>query len=93
MQRDNNSNLLLPGDPEFDKWLCKPPPNWQDHAARNDQIPSFAITPDSSVLTEVTQKQLDELMYDANLYLDEDLIEDELFYDHLIENQDLYTLA
>lgn len=65
---------MTPDHEDFDSWLCVPPPGWQ---RTNRQ---FAITPDSSVPREVSNKELDEFYYDAGLYsgdLEDDLPEED----------------
>jgi hypothetical protein len=64
--------IMVPDHEDFNKWLATPPPGWKDGKTLN-----FAITPDSSVPVEISDKLLDELYYDAHLFGDEESYADE----------------
>lgn len=66
------SLLLLPGQLGFSEWLSVLPPDWIDHAARYDDRAFYGSDPDSGLLLPLSPTQLDELVFDAGLYLDED---------------------
>lgn len=62
--------LLLPGDPEFDRALATPPPNWRQFAANQ---PSFAFVAraGSGILEPVSMADLEDYIeggeYDERL--------------------------
>lgn len=68
------SVIITPDHPMFSRWLSVPPPNWKEERAN---VSAFAITPDSGVLVGVTEKQLDEFIFDAGLYWNESESEDD----------------
>lgn len=67
---EGKNKLIYPGDPEFDFWLSQPPPGWKEAVAKNNCQPFFAVTPDSSIPKLISEKELNELTFDAGLYWD-----------------------
>jgi len=55
-------NLILPGDPEFDRTLACPPPNWQQVAARHRGEFAFVARSGSGLLEPVSYQELDEYL-------------------------------
>lgn len=54
--------LILPGDPEFDRTLATPPPNWREVAARYSGEFAFAARSGSGILEPVSFRALDEYL-------------------------------
>ncbi|MCU0525163.1 MAG: hypothetical protein MUF72_10090 [Elainella sp. Prado103] len=65
------SNLILPGDPEFNLALATPPPNWQQEAARWGGEFAFIVRAESGLLEPCSFAELDEYLeggeYDERL--------------------------
>lgn len=66
------SLLLLPGQLGFSEWLSILPPDWKDHAAKFDDRAFYGCDPDSGLLLPLSPAQLDELVFDAGYFLDEE---------------------
>lgn len=85
------SLIITPDHFDFSRWLAVPPPNWKKAGTMN-----FAIIPDSSILTPVTQNQLDELIIDAGLYCENEEEEEEeeesilVYPDHISEDSNVW---
>lgn len=54
--------LILPGDPEFDRTLSSPPPNWRSVAARHRGEFAFVARSGSGLLEPVSYQELDEYL-------------------------------
>ncbi|WP_416671549.1 hypothetical protein [Egbenema bharatensis] len=54
--------LILPGDPEFDRTLASPPPNWREVAARNSGEYAFVARSGSGLLEPVSFRELDDYL-------------------------------
>lgn len=64
--------IMTPDHPEFQRWLSIPPPDAYDHAGRNDDLGLVVMHPDSGILSTVSSRLLDELIYDARLFWDDE---------------------
>lgn len=54
--------LILPGDPQFDRTLASPPPNWQQVAARHQGEFAFVARSGSGLLEPVSYQELEEYL-------------------------------
>ena len=54
--------LILPGDPQFDRTLASPPPNWQQVAARHRGEFAFVARSGSGLLEPVSYQELEEYL-------------------------------
>lgn len=54
--------LILPGDPEFDRTLATPPPNWSQSMARYGGECAFVARSGSGILEPVSLQNLDDYL-------------------------------
>lgn len=57
------SNLIYPGDPEFDEWLSIPPQSWREVADRNSGNFCFVARSGSGILEAVSGAEATEYLY------------------------------
>jgi len=66
-----NSNLLFPGDPDFDYYLATLPPNWKQNMHQNQGQCAFVAEPGSGILRPANSVELTEYIeggeYDERL--------------------------
>ena len=101
--------LILPGDPEFDRTLATPPPNWVSVAARHQGEFAFVARSGSGLLEPVSFRELDEYLEGGeyaqrlqesgqdDVYMetfgDEDEIEEYYELEYVGDDNPLYGLA
>jgi hypothetical protein len=54
--------LILPGDPEFDRTLASPPPNWRQLQAKYSGEMAFVARSGSGILEPVSRRELDDYL-------------------------------
>ena len=86
--------LLLPGDPEFDRILSTPPPNWQEVAVRDGSTYTFLADSSSGILRTATALETQEYLlggeYEERLAALYDPDEDGLYCDDLQGIEEVY---
>jgi hypothetical protein len=88
------SLLLLPGDPEFDRILSTPPPDWQQVANKDGNTYTFLADANSGVLRAATARECEDYLlggeYDERLTALYDPDEDGLYHDDLEGVEEVY---
>lgn len=58
LYQEQRSNLLYPGDPDFDYYLATLPPNWKQNLHQNQGQCAFVAEPGSGILRPANPSEL-----------------------------------